>query len=145
MAEAALRKQVVATARRMNALGINHGASGNVSARSGRGFLITPSAMAYEAMSADDIVKIGPSGKAARRRTPSSEWRFHHDIYAARADAGELIRTGDFTEMLLARHDPEDGGREDGETTPVLTTRKKGIPKRRPKRERRRAGTLRGL
>ena len=64
---------------------------------------------------------------------------------AARADAGELIRSGEFSGMLLARLDPEDGGREDGETTPVLTTRKKGNPKRRPKRDRRRAGKLRGL
>jgi L-fuculose-phosphate aldolase len=102
MAEAGLRKEIVAAARRMNALGINQGASGNVSARVGRGFLITPSALAYEAMSAGDIVKISAAGKASGARTPSSEWRIHHDIYAARPDAGAIVHTHSVQATALA-------------------------------------------
>ena len=64
---------------------------------------------------------------------------------AARADAGELIRTGEFSEMLLARLDPEEGDSADDETPPVLTTRKRGNPKRRPKKERQRTKKLSGL
>ena len=106
MAEAGLRKRIVAAARRMNALGINQGASGKVSARlgsgAGRGFLITPSAIAYEAMGAGDIVKLSAAGKAAGGRTPSSEWRIHHDIYAARADAGAIVHSHSVQATALA-------------------------------------------
>ena len=47
----ALREQVIATALAMNALGINRGKSGNVSARVDGfdGFVITPSGMPYDA------------------------------------------------------------------------------------------------
>ena len=106
MAEPGLRKRIVAVSRRMTALGINQGASGNVSARlgdrAGPGFLITPSALAYEAMSAGDIVKISAAGKASGARTPSSEWRIHHDIYEARADAGAIVHTHSVQATALA-------------------------------------------
>lgn len=82
---------VLATARRMNAAGINRGAAGNVSARTADGFLITPTGMAYDACTAEDMVTVGLDGTAAGRRQPSSEWRFHRDIYAARPDAGAIL------------------------------------------------------
>lgn len=102
MAEAGLPKRIVVAARRMNMLGINQGASGNVSARTERGFLITPSAMTYEAMGAGDIVKISASGKAQGVRAPSSEWRIHRDIYAARPDAGAIVHTHSVQATALA-------------------------------------------
>ena len=75
----------------MNAAGINRGAAGNVSARTADGFLITPTGMAYDACTAEDMVTVGLDGTAAGRRQPSSEWRFHRDIYAARPDAGAIL------------------------------------------------------
>jgi L-fuculose-phosphate aldolase len=89
----ALRLAVVRTARRMNALGINRGKSGNVSARIGGGFLVTPSALPYDETDAEDIVAVGEEGAARGRRKPSSEWRFHRDIYAARSDAAAIVHT----------------------------------------------------
>jgi L-fuculose-phosphate aldolase len=86
-----LNAQVLAAARAMNASGINRGAAGNVSAREGDGFVITPTGMAYDACVAEDMVKVGAGGAAAGRRKPSSEWRFHRDIYAARPEAGAVI------------------------------------------------------
>lgn len=97
-----MRKEIVAAARRMNGLGINQGASGNVSARFGRGFLITPSALAYEAMGAADIVTISAAGEASGGRAPSSEWRIHRDIYAARPDAGAVVHTHSIHATALA-------------------------------------------
>lgn len=82
---------VLATARAMNASGINRGAAGNVSARAGDGFLITPTGMAYDECVPEDIAKVGLDGTANGRRKPSSEWRFHRDIYAARPEAGAVI------------------------------------------------------
>jgi len=89
----ALRLAVVRTARQMNALGINRGKSGNVSARIDGGFLVTPSALPYDETDAEDIVAVGEEGAARGRRKPSSEWRFHRDIYAARSDAAAIVHT----------------------------------------------------
>lgn len=86
-----LAAAVLATARAMNASGINRGAAGNVSARDGEGFIITPTGMAYDQCIAADMVKVGADGTAQGRRRPSSEWRFHHDIYATRPEAGAIL------------------------------------------------------
>jgi L-fuculose-phosphate aldolase len=79
----------------MNAVGINRGTAGNVSARDGDGFIITPTGMAYDACVSEDMVrvKLGSGETAQGRRKPSSEWRFHRDIYVARPEAGAIIHT----------------------------------------------------
>jgi len=107
-----LREAVIATAREMNALGINRGKSGNVSARwregNFNGYLITPSGMPYAAIVAADIVAMPLAGRtrAARAgRRPSSEWRFHRDIYRARGDAGAIVHThAPFSTSLACLH-----------------------------------------
>lgn len=86
-----LAAEVLATARAMNATGINRGAAGNVSVRDGAGFIITPTGMAYDESVPEDMVRVGLDGTASGKRKPSSEWRFHRDIYAARAEAGAII------------------------------------------------------
>ena len=96
-----LADKVLATARAMNACGINRGSAGNVSARCAGGFIITPTGMAYDTCSAADMVKVmqsgiqadGADGTAGGLRKPSSEWRFHRDIYAARPEAGAVVHT----------------------------------------------------
>ena len=94
-AVAALAARVLATARAINASGINRGSAGNVSVRCGGGFFITPTGMAYDACTAEDMVKVGADGTVsaagATLRKPSSEWRFHRDIYAARPEAGAVV------------------------------------------------------
>ncbi len=78
------RLAVLDAANRMAALGLNRGMSGNVSLRQPHGFLITPSGMLPSAMTARDIVGMTMEGGVTDgRRKPSSEWRFHRDIYAA--------------------------------------------------------------
>jgi L-fuculose-phosphate aldolase len=89
----AVRLAVVATAREMNAVGINRGKSGNVSARVSDGFLVTPSALPYDRTEAEDVVFVAADGTPHGRRRPSSEWRFHRDIYAARADVHAIVHT----------------------------------------------------
>jgi L-fuculose-phosphate aldolase len=87
----ALRQAIIATALRMNALGINRGKSGNVSARIVGGFLITPSALPYDETGPDDIVTVHEDGGATGRRVPSSEWRFHRAIYLSRPDVQAIV------------------------------------------------------
>lgn len=91
MTDFELRQQVIAAALRMNELRINRGKSGNVSARVTGGFLVTPTGLAYEAMQPKDIVAMTPDGEARGSRTPSSEWRFHRDIYVARPEVAGIV------------------------------------------------------
>lgn len=77
----------------MNELGINQGTSGNVSARFGDGFLITPSGMAYDDLTPGDIVNVNMDGHYRGTLKPSSEWRFHRDIMDARPDVNAIIHT----------------------------------------------------
>ena len=101
------RAAIVAAARRTIALGINSGRAGNVSMRwhrgGGDGLLLTPSALDYDAMRIDDLVWLPVAVPAGERpddeqptrcdgeRAPSSEWRLHRDLYAAREDAGAVV------------------------------------------------------
>lgn len=88
-----LRERVIATALAMNARGINRGKAGNVSARVDGGFLITPTGMAYAALTPADIALTSDGGETRGTRAPSSEWRFHRDIYRARTDVDAIVHT----------------------------------------------------
>ena len=50
------RQAIIDACRRMNALGINQGTSGNISVRHGDGLLVTPTSVPYEAMTPGQIV-----------------------------------------------------------------------------------------
>ena len=91
MNELHLRAAIIATAIQMNERRINCGKSGNVSARTETGFLITPTGLPYESMRPEDIVAVTLGGAATGPRLPSSEWRFHRDIYVDRPDAGAIV------------------------------------------------------
>lgn len=94
-----LRRHLIDTARRMAAEGLNRGTAGNVSARltieGVDGYLITPTGMPYDTLTPDDLVFMPladeTSAPVSNRRKTSSEWRFHHDLYRARAEAGAVL------------------------------------------------------
>ncbi len=91
MQHSALRCHLIETALAMNASGINQGASGNLSVRVDGGYLITPSAVPYDQMTPDQICHISSQGQVSGELAPSTEWRFHHEIYARRTDASAVI------------------------------------------------------
>ena len=88
-----LRGQVLDTARAMNASGINRGTAGNVSARCRDGFLITPSGIPYDLCTPTHLVVMTLGGDVRGEGKPSSEWRFHRDIYAARPEVEAIVHT----------------------------------------------------
>lgn len=88
--ERAARQSIIDACLRMNALGINQGTSGNISLRWNEGLLITPTSMPYERMKPEDIVFMRMDGSVATGR-PSSEWRFHRDILAARPEINAIV------------------------------------------------------
>lgn len=86
-----LRDTLIATACALLPAGLNRGTAGNVSVRHGDGFYITPTGMPYAALVADDIPLMALDGSHEGRRKPSSEWRFHRDLYAARRQVGAVL------------------------------------------------------
>jgi len=86
-----LRLALIEAARRMQALGLNRGTSGNLSLRAAAGIWITPSAIAYETMTPEMIPLLRMDGTYEGAYRPSSEWRFHRDIFAARPEVGGIV------------------------------------------------------
>jgi L-fuculose-phosphate aldolase len=82
---------MVEAMRRMLDLGLSQGTSGNLSVRTGSGFLVTPSGIPAEQLSPDDLVPMDFDGHWDHPLAPSSEWRFHRDILAARPEIGAVV------------------------------------------------------
>ena len=85
------RADLIASARALQPAGLNKGTSGNISVRDGAGFLITPTGLPYDGLVPDDIPRMELDGAWTGRHKPSSEWRFHRDLYAARPEAGAVV------------------------------------------------------
>jgi L-fuculose-phosphate aldolase len=101
-----LRAEIISTALKMNAAGINQGKSGNVSARlnAAGDFLITPTGVEYDRLRVENIVEVHADGSHVGSLLPSSEWRFHRDVYAARADVCGIVHTHSAYATSLAVH-----------------------------------------
>ena len=91
------RQQLLEISRQLSSLGLNRGTSGNASIRVSNnglaGFLITPSGMPVEQMTAEDMVWMDFSANWVGRCQPSSEWRFHLDILQQKAEVNAVIHT----------------------------------------------------
>ena len=88
------RHALIAAARRMAAQGLAQGTSGNLSLRMEEGILITPSAIPYDQLTPEMLPLLrldGEYGAYEGNYRPSSEWRFHLDIYAARPEVGGVV------------------------------------------------------
>lgn len=86
-----LRVSLASLARESVHCGLNQGTSGNVSVRSREGFLITPSGQNMVALTADDMVEMSLAGEVLGEGRPSSEWRFHRDIYTTFPAAEAIV------------------------------------------------------
>ncbi len=110
-----LAAEVIATALAMNERGLNSGTSGNVSARVadplGGGMVVTPSGRPYDRLEPDDLIHLRPDTSwttvGADRDPglrPSSEWRFHLDILAARPDVAAVVHAHPTAATAVAIH-----------------------------------------
>lgn len=84
---------LIEAARRLDAAGFMPAKSGNLSVREEGGFLITPAGLPYAETTEADLVRVLPDGRAEGRHRPSSEWRLHAAIYAARPEAAAVVHT----------------------------------------------------
>ena len=82
------RNQIIEHSLKLNSTNLSPLRSGNISLRAEQdniqGYLITPSGKKYETLKPEDIVFMGLNEEAVDNDSvnkPSSEWRFHRDIY----------------------------------------------------------------
>ena len=97
-----MRAQLLAIAQQLSELGLNKGTSGNVSVRHEDGFLITPSGMDITDIQTSSMVMMSMDGAPKSDGKPSSEWRFHRDIYQAKPHVGAVVHTHSMFATTLA-------------------------------------------
>ncbi len=84
-----MREKIAALYRELGARGLNVGSSGNVSARTDAGMLITPTGIAGGTVTPEALVEIGLDGRGAPGA--SSEWQMHAEIYRAAPAAMVIV------------------------------------------------------
>jgi L-fuculose-phosphate aldolase len=98
-----LRKAVIAACRDLTRSGLTYGISGNISVRRDeRQFFVSPTGMAYDALEPDDVPLVDFDGRWFGRRRPSSEWRFHRDIFKSREEVRAIVHTHSCNATALA-------------------------------------------
>ena len=92
------RNQIIEYSLKLNSTNLSPLRSGNISLRGKEedieGYLITPSGKKYETLKPEDIVFMGLNEEAENNdlvNKPSSEWRFHRDIYVNKKDAQAIV------------------------------------------------------
>ena len=86
-----LRSEIIKYSKMLNSKKLSALRSGNISSRYKDGFLITPSGKKYSALKNNDIVFVSLNGYFDKKKgIPSSEWKFHQDIYRNKKDAKDI-------------------------------------------------------
>ncbi len=86
------RQAIVDTLVALGNKNLNKGTSGNVSASTGAGMLITPTGVAPELLRAEHIVHMSLNGQVDEGQlTPSSEWQMHADIYRGKPEVSAVV------------------------------------------------------
>ncbi len=92
------RNQIIEYSLKLNSTNLSPLRSGNISLRGVEndkvGYLITPSGKKYETLKPEDIVFMGLNDEEEKNdlvNKPSSEWRFHRDIYINKKEAHAIV------------------------------------------------------
>jgi L-fuculose-phosphate aldolase len=91
------RNKIIEYSLKLNSTNLSPLRSGNISIRADEdnkdGYLITPTGKKYETLKPEDIVFMGLHEEEGNESTnkPSSEWRFHRDIYINKKDAQAIV------------------------------------------------------
>ena len=100
-----LRAEVIKYAKMLNTKKLSALRSGNISARYKDGFLITPSGTKYSSLKNKDIVFVTLKGKFDKKKgIPSSEWRFHQDIYLNKKEAKAIVHAHSNYATAISTH-----------------------------------------
>ena len=105
------RNQIIEYSLKLNYTNLSPLRSGNISLR-GRednveGYLITPSGKKYETLKPEDIIFMGLNEEEEKKdlaNQPSSEWRFHRDIYLNKKDAKAIVHAHSTCATAVSSH-----------------------------------------
>jgi len=101
-----LRSEVIKYAKMLNSKKLSALRSGNISARYKDGFLITPSGVKYSSLKSKDIVFVSHKGEFDKKKgIPSSEWRFHQDIYKNKIEAKAIVHAHSNYATAISTHE----------------------------------------
>ena len=109
-----LRKEVIEYAKKLNSSNLSPLRSGNISIRAEQdgkeGFFITPSGIKYEQLKEESIVfldldeNLNNDKISKKDLNPSSEWRFHQDIYIKKKDACAIVHAHSLHATAVSAH-----------------------------------------
>ncbi len=104
-----LRAQVIKYSKKLNTSNLSALRSGNISVRAKErgthGFYITPSGRKYSSLKNKDIVFVSLKGIFDKKKgKPSSEWRFHRDIYVNKKDAKAIVHAHSTCATAVSTH-----------------------------------------
>ena len=109
-----LKKEVIKYAQKLNSTNLSPLRSGNVSVRATQdgveGFFLTPSGKRYETLIPEDIVFLALKEKYDNLKlfntglNPSSEWRFHQDIYLKKIEAKAIVHAHSPNATAVSSH-----------------------------------------
>ena len=100
-----LRSEIIKYAKMLNSKKLSALRSGNISARYKDGFYITPSGKKYSSLKKKDIVFVSLDGTFDRKKgIPSSEWRFHQDIYLNKKHAKAIVHAHSSCATAISSH-----------------------------------------
>jgi L-fuculose-phosphate aldolase len=99
------RSEIIKYAKMLNSKKLSILRSGNISIRYKNGFLITPSGLKYSLLKNKDIVFVSLKGIFdKKKRIPSSEWRFHQDIYLNKKEAKAIVHAHSCCATAISTH-----------------------------------------
>ena len=100
-----LKSEIIKFSRLLNSRKLSALRSGNISVRFKNGFLITPSGKKYSSLNNKDIVYVSLKGKFDKKLgKPSSEWKFHQDIYLKKDEANAIVHSHSTNATALSVH-----------------------------------------
>jgi len=104
-----LKSEIIKYSKKLNNINLSALRSGNISAR-GKvngvdGFYITPSGKKYSSLKPKDIVFVTLKGRFDKNKgKPSSEWRFHQDIYVNKKEAKAIVHAHSTCATAVSTH-----------------------------------------
>jgi len=104
-----LSKKIIKYAKKLNSTNLSLLRSGNISVRTKdkgiEGFYITPSGAKYSSLKPKDIVFVSLKGRFDKKQgKPSSEWRFHQDIYVNKKEAKAIVHAHSTCATAVSTH-----------------------------------------
>ena len=100
-----LKSEVIKYSKMLNIKKLSALRSGNISIRYKEGFFITPSGAKYFSLKNKDIVFVSLKGEFNKKNgIPSSEWRFHQDIYLNKKNAQAIVHAHSNYATAISAH-----------------------------------------